>query len=105
MAISAIGLALAVGTTGYGVAQGREQAREARDAARDQENAQKAMVAAQQQEGAQQTQDAANQARQLEQRQRAIASGYQNAAGRTNFTSPLGLPGGASTTRGNLLGL
>ena len=37
--------------------------------------------------------------------QMAIASGYQNASGGTTFTSPLGMPGGASTAKNTLLGL
>jgi len=104
VAFSAIGLALAVGSTAYGVHESGVQQRAATDAARDQANEQAALMATQQQNQAQQDQDAQAQQQQVQARQRALASGYQNAS-RTQFTSPLGLPGGASTTRGTLLGI
>ena len=105
MAFSAIGLAITLGTTAYGVHESQQQQREARDATRDQENAQLAMQQEYQQQQAQQNQQDEQQQQSTMARQRAIASGYQNAAGRTTFTSPLGLPGGASTAKPTLLGL
>lgn len=103
-ALPFIGLALSAGATAYGVHASREQAREAKDAARDQENAQLAMQQEFQQQQAQQDMKMEEQQQAAVTRQRAIASGYQNASN-TTFTSPLGLPGGASTARNTLLGL
>lgn len=105
VALPFIGLAISAAATGYSVSQGRDQAREQRDAQRDQQNSQLAMQQEFQQQQAQQDQQMGEQQQQEMARQRAIASGYQNAAGRTNFTSPLGLPGGANTARPSLLGL
>lgn len=99
-----IGLALTVGATAYGAHQSQQASREARDATRDQENQQLAMQSTLQSQQAQQQQQAEQQQQQVQARQRALASGYQNAS-RTQFTSPLGLPGGASTTGGTLLGI
>ena len=104
VAIPFIGLAISAAATAHSVHQGREQAREAKDDARDFENQQMAFQQELQQKQSQQESEQSQQAATAMNRQRAIASGYQRAS-QTTFTSPLGLPGGASTTRGTLLGL
>jgi hypothetical protein len=105
VALPFIALAVEAGATAYGVHNSMEQSREAKDQMRDQENQQIAMQQEFQQQQAQQDQQNTSMEQAAINRQRAIASGYQNAAGRTNFTSPLGLPGGANTSRPSLLGL
>lgn len=102
--IPIIALGISAASTGYGVYQGREQAREGQDASRDQENQQLAMQQEFQQQQAQQDTRAQEQQAQAVNRQRILASGFQNAS-QTQFTSPLGLPGGAATARPSLLGL
>jgi len=104
VALPFIALAVEAGATAYSVHNSQEQAREQKDAMRDQENQQLAMQQEFQQRQAQQDTQEAQQEQAAAARQRAVASGYQQAS-RTQFTSPLGLPGGANTARPSLLGL
>jgi len=99
-----IGLAITAAATGFSVYEGQKQAAAQKDAMKDQERAQLAMQQEYQQRQAQQDQQEAYAQQTAMNRQRAIASGYQNAAGATNFTSPLGLPGDANTAKPSLLG-
>jgi len=102
---SIVGIAATVGSTVYGGIQSSQQADRANRAADAQLAQQKAMQDELQRKQAQKEQQASEQQQQLEARQRAISSGYQNAGSQTLGTSPLGLPGGASSTNGTLLGL
>lgn len=104
VALPFIALAAELGGTAYGIHNSQEQAREQRDAMRDQENQQIALQQEFQQKQSQQDTQMAQQEQAAAARQRAVASGFQQAS-RTQFTSPLGLPGGANTARPSLLGL
>lgn len=104
VAIPLIGLALSVGTTAYSAKRQRDQSQQAKGAALFEQGKQDAALQEAQQRQAQQDEQQDAQASQTMARQRAIASGYQKAS-QTTFTSPLGLPGGAQTSGGSLLGL
>ena len=104
VAVPLIGLALAAGSTAYSIHEGRVQAKEAKQDAREFEQRQLAMQQELSQKQSQQDADAASQQQMAMQRQRAVASGYQNASN-TTFTSPLGMPGAANTAKQTLLGL
>lgn len=104
VAIPLLTLAFSAAAQGYGAKRQRDQAQQARGAAQFEQGKQEAMQQEFQQKQAQEDEQESAQAGQAMARQRAIASGYQRAS-QTNFTSPLGLPGGASTTNGSLLGI
>jgi hypothetical protein len=103
MAVTAavVGLVGTLAATGVGAQQSRAQGIHADNARRSQESAQRTM---QQQLQAQDDAEKAQSAQQADLRQRALASGYRNASGGFS-TTPLGLPGGANTAKGSLLGL
>lgn len=100
-----VGLAIQVGGGLYEAKRARDARHQARGAAQFEQDKMEAAQQDFQQRQAQQDEQESAQAGQEMARQRAIASGYQRAS-QTNFTSPLGMPGGAQTTGGgSLLGL
>ena len=102
MAITAV-IAGVVVAAGSAVNEHQQAARTERraDRAADQ---QMAMQSELQRQQANQEKAAESQAADAAKRQRALASGYRQSNGGFS-TSPLGLPGGADTAKGSLLGL
>ncbi len=103
-AVPLIGLALSAGSGLYTAKRARDARHQASGAALFEQEKQEGIMKEFEQRQAQQDEQEGAQAAQAMARQRAIASGYQRAS-QTTFTSPLGLPGGAQTTGGSLLGL